>query len=481
MKREPLTSTEANARRVAEGRDQRLGDRRSGARRAERPRRVRAQRHRPPTALDAALGARRRRPRRGSAGPASPTSPMSPSTQPARRRQRGQHVDGGAHRIGVGVVAVVDQRRARRRRSAQRCALRAAASPARRPRGRARPRRAGAGGQRARRPRRARCATLCSAGHAAGRTASDAGRRVQRQRPVAAAASACHCACAARRRRRRRARRSARGARRRSRAPQRRERVVGREHRRAVGAERGDRRAPFSRATASTLGHELLVLALRVVDQRDASARRARPGSAISPGWFMPSSTTAARCSAASWRRRSSVSGTPMSLLKLPCGGERGVAVPGAQDRGDHLRHRGLAVAAGDRDQRQVEAARARRRPAAAARPACRRPAGRAGRLRRGRARPAPRRRRRPAWPRKSCASKRSPRSATNRSPARRRARVAVHARRSRGAVADQRARRAAARAPAASVIIVGRHASPRGMRAAQRGCAPRRRRRTGA
>ena len=34
----------------------------------------------------------------------------------------------------------------------------------------------------------------------------------------------------------------------------------------------------------------------------------------------MPSSTTPARCQAcASWRRRSSVSGTPMSLLRLPC------------------------------------------------------------------------------------------------------------------------------------------------------------------
>ena len=42
---------------------------------------------------------------------------MSPRTQPARRRQRGEDVDRGAHRIGIGVVAVVDQRDARRRRA----------------------------------------------------------------------------------------------------------------------------------------------------------------------------------------------------------------------------------------------------------------------------------------------------------------------------------------------------------------------------
>jgi hypothetical protein len=35
--------------------------------------------------------------------------------QQARAGQLGQHVDGGAHRIGVGVVGVVDQRDARPR------------------------------------------------------------------------------------------------------------------------------------------------------------------------------------------------------------------------------------------------------------------------------------------------------------------------------------------------------------------------------
>jgi hypothetical protein len=74
---------------------------------------------------------------------------------------------------------------------------------------------------------------------------------------------------------------------------------------------------------------------------------------AISPGWFMPSSTTR-RGACAGARRRSSVSGTPMSLLKLPCVAKRRVAQPGAQDGRDHLRDRGLAVAAGHGDQRQA-------------------------------------------------------------------------------------------------------------------------------
>ena len=75
---------------------------------------------------------------------------------------------------------------------------------------------------------------------------------------------------------------------------------------------------------------------------------------AISPAWFMPSSTTAARQPS---RRRSSVSGTPMSLLKLPSVANAASPTAGAEDRRDHLRHRRLAVAAGDRDQRHGEAA----------------------------------------------------------------------------------------------------------------------------
>ena len=56
-----------------------------------------------------------------------------------------------------------------------------------------------------------------------------------------------------------------------------------------------------------------------------------------------------------------SVSGTPISLLRLPRVAEH--RAPGAQDRGDHLLDRGLAVAAGDADQDQLaEATPPRRR-----------------------------------------------------------------------------------------------------------------------
>ncbi len=73
--------------------------------------------------------------------------------------------------------------------------------------------------------------------------------------------------------------------------------------------------APFSCATASTLCHEFLVFALRIVDQADGGLRQCAASCAISPGWFMPSSMTAALCAASS---RNSVSGTPMSLFRLP-------------------------------------------------------------------------------------------------------------------------------------------------------------------
>ena len=76
--------------------------------------------------------------------------------------------------------------------------------------------------------------------------------------------------------------------------------------------------APFSCATASTLAmnswcSRWALLTSAMVGWAMAAS------SAISPGWFMPSSSTAARCcSAVSWRRRSTCSGTPMWLLKLP-------------------------------------------------------------------------------------------------------------------------------------------------------------------
>ncbi len=74
---------------------------------------------------------------------------------------------------------------------------------------------------------------------------------------------------------------------------------------------------------------------------------------AISPGWFMPSSITAA-----AWcgRTREQRQRHADVVVEVARGGEGGLAAPGAKDRRDHLRHRGLAVAAGHGDQRQGEA-----------------------------------------------------------------------------------------------------------------------------
>ncbi len=67
----------------------------------------------------------------------------------------------------------------------------------------------------------------------------------------------------------------------------------------------------------------------------------------------MPSSTTAQACDSF---RRSSVSGRPISLLRLPGGGEHAIgAEVFAQARGDHFLDRRLAVGAGHRDHRQRE------------------------------------------------------------------------------------------------------------------------------
>ena len=163
-------------------------------------------------------------------------------------------------------------------------------------------------------------------------------------------------------------------------------------------------------------------------------------------------------------------------VVELPSVAKRAVAEPGAQDRRDHLRHRGLAVAAGDGDQRQVKLRApgggqllAAPRVSATCRPG--RPASAEAALgqRRHGARGAC------ACARKSCASKRSPRSATNRSPARS-VRVSLCTRANR---ASRRRRpassRAAARAPGPASSCTA-HARP--CAAAPR--APRRRRRTG-
>ena len=183
--------------------------------------------------------------------------------------------------------------------------------------------------------------------------------------------------------------------------PQRRERVVGRED----GDARAAPSASIDRAVLARhgldRGHELLVLALRVVDQRHGRRGDAAPAARSRPGGSCPARPRrrgAARRAgaAASAARRCGCSGCPR-WRRPPSPGA------GAQDRGDHLRHRGLAVAAGDGDQRQREARAPGRRQLLQRAPARRPPAGRAGRLRPGRARPAPPPRRPArAWARKS-------------------------------------------------------------------------------
>ena len=148
-----------------------------------------------------------------------------------------------------------------------------------------------------------------------------------------------------------------------------------------------------------------------------------RASSAISPGWFMPSSTTPARCQHVwSWRRRNSVSGTPMWLLRLP-------SVAKAPSPSQARRIAAIicvtvvlpllpvtAMSGRSKRARQPVASRcSASRLSATSRP------GQASTVARpGRARPAPPQ---PPWPGRlasmSWPSKRSPFSATNRSPAR--------------------------------------------------------------
>ena len=72
--------------------------------------------------------------------------------------------------------------------------------------------------------------------------------------------------------------------------------------------------APFSRATASTvcMNSWCSRCALLTIARVGAAIAARR---AISPGWFMPISMTAALCAAL---RRNSVRGTPISLFRLP-------------------------------------------------------------------------------------------------------------------------------------------------------------------
>ena len=136
-------------------------------------------------------------------------------------------------------------------------------------------------------------------------------------------------------------------------------RVRAREQRRRRPAARAPSDA-FSRAIASTRAEVLEVRAARVRDHRGVRARRAPRAARSRRDGSSPISTTAARCSGA---RRSSVSGTPQWLLRLPSVLER--RPRGREHRGHQVLGRGLAGAAGDPDQqarpaRAVTAARAR-------------------------------------------------------------------------------------------------------------------------
>ena len=73
--------------------------------------------------------------------------------------------------------------------------------------------------------------------------------------------------------------------------------------------------APFSRATPSMPPTpSVCAAAMSVTTPAVGSAMR--HSSAISPGWFIPISTTARRCRGS---RPKSTMGTPMRLLRLPC------------------------------------------------------------------------------------------------------------------------------------------------------------------
>ena len=261
MKREPLTSTDAAARRLAR------------ARRAA-PRRRRSARAPANGAAVFALSAPAAhsdsmpRSLRIGADLAMERRPLVADLahvaehEPARRRQRGEDVDRGAHRIGVGVVAVVDQRD-RRRRRARSASSASGRAPARSLRGRARSPRAGS-------PRRARAASpRARCGRCAGRRrrsakVARAGRRLHRHDPVVAVPDGAAGHVGRRRRARsvivRRAPASSR--------------QIG-----ACASSAGKTATPSAPSASIARAvlardrldarHELQVLALRVVDERD--------------------------------------------------------------------------------------------------------------------------------------------------------------------------------------------------------------------
>ena len=128
--------------------------------------------------------------------------------------------------------------------------------------------------------------------------------------------------------------------------------VVAGKHGDAVVGQRLEHRAVLDSGCLGS-GEELLVLALRVVHQRHRRLRQPREPGDLADMVHAELDHRGAMAGASD----SSVSGTPTSLLRLPrVANAASLPTCAAQDRGDHLLDGGLAVAAGDGDQRQPEA-----------------------------------------------------------------------------------------------------------------------------
>jgi hypothetical protein len=172
---------------------------------------------------------------------------------------------------------------------------------------------------------------------------------------------------------------------------------------------------PFSRATASTVCMNSWcsrwALLTRATVGAAMAARRA-----ISPGWFMPSSTTAALCarSQAHHGQRHADLVVQVALR----GQARLLADACGEDRGDHFLDRGLAVAAGDADDGNRKLAAPGIADAAQGRQRVRHHQRRQREVLRQLSTTTAATFLAATWSRKSWASKVSPRSATNSAPA---------------------------------------------------------------
>ncbi|EWS52529.1 hypothetical protein X551_04683 [Methylibium sp. T29] len=132
-------------------------------------------------------------------------------------------------------------------------------------------------------------------------------------------------------------------------------RVVGREDRRAVGAQRLDHRSVLAGHRLDA-GHEFLVLALGVVDQRDRRRGHARELGDLADVVHAQLDDRRAVPGVGVLAQPQQRERHADVVVEVALGRECRVADPGAQDARDHLRHGGLAVAAGHGDQRQAHA-----------------------------------------------------------------------------------------------------------------------------